>query len=455
MSKTVGKLSAQPLGDSDVGHQDNGFLSDLPLTGRIKRWLSGSFATLALDEGQIDSFFVNMALSSPILSSPAPWVEELTLWHELIVPVWIRFKRWQMRSPIGEARREAFYYKMAELLAAGVSHNVALAKVWFDETRGGADTTSPVAVCARVVLPAIKDGKKLHHVMRDWVPEVDYRTLQAGEMAGQLPQAFSAVRELTVDLGALRSMLIKPLMTIALYGGLALGLIEVVSQILVPMMLKSVGKHVIFHGQGGKLIAVGDFLRQDGWMIVAGLSGCAAVIACSLPRLTHPVRRILDHLTVYQHYRFWTGLSWLLSMATMASQGIPPKQALMMQLEGANAYLQSRLRRMLVHVRNGKSLAMSMALSGDDFPDVQIITDFLTLSRTGGDKKRSDGTGLERDALQILAKNWLRHTQRLTDQWSAWASRIGMALAVLAIAWIIGGVFDIQNQMKILTRHHL
>ncbi|WP_044564465.1 type II secretion system F family protein [Azospirillum sp. B4] len=433
----------------------DGFLDTLPMVGTIRTWLNGAFAGMEFDEGEIDQFFVNMALSSPVLPAPAPWLEGL--WEDKVTPLILNYQRAHLRGWSGDLARESFYYKMYMMLADGTPPHVALAKLWFDQSKGGRQLHRPMVVFCRNTLPIIKNGGSVSQAFEGWLPSVDINMLRVADNAGDRSETFREMMEMTKRRRSLRLLIIKPFSVIGLYLSGDIAMTWTITQHVLPQMFRSLGKRVIFHGKAAKIMALGDFVGSYGWVVLLAILALIAAFFVSLPRFAGKFRRVLDRLPGWNLYRMWVGIAWLVSMASMATQGIPPKQALGIVMEVATPYLKRRLANMQRLVRDGRSLAVAMAKAGDDFPDEEVLSDYLTIARSGqqgrdGRSGNADDDGRERHGLKVLADRWLSLTEEKVGRWSKMMIYVGMIASAALLGWMIDGIFDAQAQMRFLAK---
>lgn len=220
----------------------------------------------------------------------------------------------------------------------------------------------------------VRDGKTLVAAMGSALTDLERSVLDAGEKAGQLPEAMQLVldvRELTTRLRQkLQASFFAPVVyLLTLYAVLLMIGGYIVPQFLDVLPLEK------WTGWAYGLYLMGEL--AVGWpapLIFGGMGAYAVWSWWALPRWTGSGRGFCDqHVFPFTVYREITGFTWLMSFVALLRANVPDVAALEGQIESASPWMASRLRPVRLGLTDGLDLAESMRQTGYGFPSLDLI----------------------------------------------------------------------------------
>ncbi|CAG9165722.1 type II secretion system F family protein [Cupriavidus pinatubonensis] len=230
------------------------------------------------------------------------------------------------------------------------------------------------AEAAHEVGRQVRDGKTLMAAMGTGLSDLERSVLDAGEKAGQLPDAMRLVldvRDLTTRLRQkLQASFFAPgVYLVTLYAVLLLIGGYIVPQFLGVLPIERWTDWAYAMYWSGELAV--------GWpapLLFGTLGGYAIWSWWALPRWTGSGRRFCDqHVFPFTVYREITGFTWLLSFVALLRAGVPDIAALESQIAAASPWLASRLRPIRLGLADGLDLAEAMRQAGNGFPSLDLI----------------------------------------------------------------------------------
>lgn len=230
------------------------------------------------------------------------------------------------------------------------------------------------AEAAHDVARKVRDGMTLMAAMGAGLSDLERSVLDAGERAGQLPEAMRLVLEVREQTARLRqklqaSFFAPTVYLLTLYAVLFLIGAQIVPQFLdfVPLDQWTDWAYAMYWmGQ----LAVG-------WPapVLFGSLGAYAIWSWwALPRWDGSGRRFLDHhVFPFTVYREINGFTWLRSFVALLRANVPDVVALEGQIQTASPWMASRLKPIRLGLTDGLDLAEAMRQTGYGFPSMDLI----------------------------------------------------------------------------------
>lgn len=220
----------------------------------------------------------------------------------------------------------------------------------------------------------VRNGDTLVHAMGESLTDLERSVLGSGEQIGNLPLAMNLILEVRERTGDLKWKLIASFFPPLVYLiSIYLTLLVIGSQV-VPQFLDSIPLRR-WTGWAYVLYLMGEV--AVGWsapIVIGGFAIAVGLTWWALPRWTGAGRAFFDRYVFgYSEYRELTGFTWLISYAALLRAKVPDTDALASQIRTANPWLASRLRPILLGIRNGMTLDEAMRRTGFGFPSLDLI----------------------------------------------------------------------------------
>jgi len=268
------------------------------------------------------------------------------------------------------ARRLELYDQAEAQIEEGLSPVEVLEDFSKRATRRGRKKT---AEAAAGMARAMQDGKTFAESLGKSVPKWEIAIVNAGELAGKLPNSLRLILEVRERTDRInRAMVAAALSPLTL--AIALWATLVVIADLMPQFESIVPLNL---WRGWAKVMHMMTLVVTGWAAYAVLAaiGVAAVAAIlARHRWTGKGRAFADRwIFPFTLFRDVDGYIWMATYSALQQAGISETDALQMQIKTATPYMQSRLRPVLLMMRNGHSLPSALRVSKTGFPSLDLI----------------------------------------------------------------------------------
>lgn len=134
----------------------------------------------------------------------------------------------------------------------------------------------------------------------------------------------------------------------------------------------------------------------------------------------------------------FTGVSWLMSLAALVESGTPIAKAMQSLRQNASPYLRERIDKSLMFMKNGDNLGTALKKTGMHFPEDELIGDLEIYSELDGFQ----------DSLNTVATDYLNNSIENIKKEASMLNSFALLLVSGIIAWVLLGVFDMQNQVQ-------
>lgn len=333
-----------------------------------------------------------------------------------------------------------FYDILATYLDRSVRQPEALAEIRAIEIEGRSPLihwSLPVATAVPSWLHRILDrGERFGTVMADWLPHDEAMIFAALADSGLTGQGLRDLAALSAQQTAWKRSLRRALLP--LFGAAALFVAGFwyLSTSLFPALFAALPHGVALEGAAADLKGASDFFAAFGPYLLGGITLVPLATARLLPVWTGPLRKLFDRFPLFEIYKSWTGLGFLLSLSALLKAGVSLREALEMLERRSPAYVAERIRAVLI--RDDAYLGEALAATGYDWPNsrtIKLIRHFILSDRPG-------------DALAQLADT---STQRLDASLKQLSTAISYAVQIAVFA-VIFWFLEATNQMSDLVQ---
>ena len=325
----------------------------------------------------------------------------------------------QLMVLLNNEKRLKIYYKLAALLRNKFTLMDALDRIWMIESKDGQSPEEPMAIAVAWWLKELEKGLSFSTAINGWAPVREKLMLSVGDVS-KLEKALLNV--IKVSEGS--NKIIKPLINAVTYPllmiGLSLLIIVGVGVYMVPPLMEF-AKNAQWTGSAKSLVALSNL-----------------VIYVSFANFTGPLRVSFDKCPPWSLYRMFTGVSWLMSLAALVESGTPISKAMQSLRQNASPYLRERIDKALMFMKNGDNLGTSLKKSGTHFPEDELIGDLEIYSELDGFE----------DSLNAVASDYLNTSIENIQKQASMLNSFALLLVSGIIAWVLLGVFDMQNQVQ-------
>lgn len=335
--------------------------------------------------------------------------------------------------------RRRLWLKLAKMVNNGVPIIKALDSLIERRVAMG-QSKHQMTIALRDWSKKLSNGASLSEAITGWVSTDERMLLMGGEQSGQLEISLVAsarVMEAKSKIkGAILGGTLYPVFLLLIgFGSLAL-----FSYQIVPAFTSAVQGKDPWTGIARSLVELSSFVQSYLIFMIIALAVIFIIFFASLSRWTRRlggVRIVLDRYAPYSIYRVVQGSSWLLSFAAMIESGMRIEMALMELEKHASPWLKDRIKACLRGMRAGEDIGSSLAKSGYEFPDREIIDDMAVYASLSGFD----------EALKIIGNEWLDEGISVVQKQMKSVFVVGIIVVGALLAFMIGGMFAMQIQM--------
>lgn len=346
------------------------------------------------------------------------------------------FENWFARIQFGFGPRTQFYQEFAALLRSGMSKPEALELLALVASDEGKKKGESSAIVMYGMLRDMKNGKSFGEAVKKWVPADDRMVLDATENSddfpGQLDEYVQTMKQKKKVVGTIVGGLTYPIfLMILVFGMLVYFGVQIVPQIGGVLPPEE------WTGAAAFLRFLGVFATDYAATFAISSVVLGILVFFSLPRWTGRIRRLADHLPVYKLYRVYTGISFMLAVASLMRGGMAPVTAVERILPASTPYVKERLAAIRRGMLNGLDFGEALHRHGRSWPDYKMNLSIKIFARTQDLSKQ----------LARLAQDWLSLNQEKMEQRMA-TIRTGALVGVfLVIMAVVAGMYSIQAQI--------
>lgn len=342
--------------------------------------------------------------------------------------------RFQMRT--SASTRIRLYRQLERLLRNGVRITEALESLWRRASNEGRKPTDSIALALAAWQQGPKSGRGIAAAMAPWIPNEERLLIEAGEQAGQLPQALADVVDLAQGSKQIRNTIISGLAyPVALFIALLLTLWYLSSSI-VPAFATILPPEE-WTGMGAWLATLAGFAEKYTIAIGIGAVLLVALYVMTVSRWTGRSRLLVEKIPPWSFYRLSQGIGFLLASSALLRAGMQITEVFDRLRRDSSPYLRERLTAAVQRIRSGDNFGNALYKTGMDFPDKDIVQDLRTYAGL---------TGFNETLAQI-AREWLEEAVRKVQGQAQALNMIMLFLMFILIVVVFTGLYAVTSQI--------
>lgn len=345
-------------------------------------------------------------------------------------------RAWQ-RLFFTRKQRLTVYRQLENLLQSNIKMDLALSILWNRTSRNGQRPNRRYAPILAAWQRQNRDGESFGQILAEWAPPSEQMLIEAGETAGDIPDALNQAIEMAESAGKIRNTLVSSLAYPTLLMLLLLSMLAGFSWELVPAFTQILP---VERWTGAALMMYQLSQMVTHWFLAIVICLVLSVIAffSTLGTLTGPTRIILDRLPPWNLYRIWQGAGFLSSIASLLKAGVPVSGALRRMRANANPYMRERIEGTTYFINEGANFGEALNRAGYDFPDRDIIEELEIYAPLTGFSESMTG----------ISKRWISGSVGKMETMSRVIRTIMIFLIALNVMWMLGGMFDLMQQLN-------
>lgn len=249
--------------------------------------------------------------------------------------------------------RKGMYQSFADYLSQGIPINDIVTLLSASIIKAKAKSQMFQVIILDDISQQMSTGVDFADALAKWAPLTEVMSVRAGLKSGD---PVTGMRN-TIDALESSSSMMSTIFSKLSYPGILLlalcGLIFFFSVAILPK-IASVMDPADWPPPAKTLNNMSTFVREDWYIVVMVMVGLAVFVNWSLPRVTGPLRKVLDAIPPYSFYKAFHGANILISLAALMRSGIPFVNALEELGKQANPYLREHLDRMVFNMMDGR-----------------------------------------------------------------------------------------------------
>lgn len=345
------------------------------------------------------------------------------------------------KMSFGYKQRKELYSQLMSLLRTGMQTTDAIRMSWDVASLEGKKPNETTAIVLYDVIQSMQNGNSLGQSLKPWVPQEDVMIFEAiansSDFVGNLKEYMEMMEKKKAIKGSIVGGLAYPVLLV----GMVIGIMVYFGTSIVPQIAGLLPMEN-WTGAASFLRFMNDFAMSYVTPLLIFLAATIAIIVAALPRWAGGFRIIADKLPIFSTYRMYTGISFLMSMASLLQGGMPPVDALDRLHPQANPYIKYRILRVRNQMLDGNNLGAALYKAGTGWPDTNMNLNIKIFAET------QDLSG----QLSTLAKSWIDQAQQGISKTMAAIRTLAMIMVFFVIMGIVGGVFALQDQIAASVR---
>ncbi|MDR2269101.1 MAG: type II secretion system F family protein [Rickettsiales bacterium] len=333
-------------------------------------------------------------------------------------------------------KRMGLYRKIASLLRNDFTLMDALDRCWQIESKNGRKRDEPFAIVIRAWQNGLERGLAFSEAVARWVPQNEAIMLAVGDVS-RLSGALENLTTISTGIQKIRKSLFDALSYPLFLFVMTVLIVIMVGLYLVPPLSEAAGGSVVWRGTAATLVAVANYSQAYWTHAVAMFVVIGLFVWWSLANLAGRLRVLLDKLPPWNMYKVSVSVSWLMSLSAMVKSGTSLPDALKMLSDSGSKYLRSNLEPAERLIENGANLGQALNGTRRHFPNDEIIGDLEIYA---------DMNEFDKNLAQI-ANDYMESSVRRMGALSSVLNSVGILLVSAAIAWVVFGTFDMQEQI--------
>lgn len=334
----------------------------------------------------------------------------------------------------GKGRRR-LWLKLAKLISNGVPILTALESIR-DRRINSSGKTHPHAIAAQHWITNIRNGGRLSTSIQGWVEDDERMLIAAGEQSGAIEKSLESAAEIMEARSQIKSAVAGGLVYPMLLLSMCFALSYMFGFKVIPAFTL-VMRDNTWTGMALVMVNTSEFIQNWLWLLGVIVVGILIAFYISLPRWNSSLRVKADRYIPYSVYRVVLGSTWLISFSALIEAGMRVENALRQLAAGTNPWMRLRIEACLRGMQSGHSVGESLARSGYEFPDREIIDDLSIYSSLSGFDA----------ALSILGREWLKESvEQIKGRMNMVFVASILIIAVL-VAFMVSGLISMELQV--------
>lgn len=331
--------------------------------------------------------------------------------------------------------RRRVWRKLGKLLKNNVPIKLALETIRRPLLDRGKQK-DPIAIAMTEWINEIAAGTKLSTAISSWVSPEEMMILAAGEQSGEIEKALESINRIIESKKKVSKAVVGGTVYPIFLCSMAIYVLTILGNDIVPAFERS-APNIRWTGVSAFMVDIANFVQN--WLvyvIVALVSG-VTIFFVSLPRFDGKIRVKLDRYPPYSIYRIIQGSSWLISFAALIEAGVRMEKAMEQMASQSSPWLRNRINATLRQIRSGYSTGESLARTGYEFPDREIIDDLAVYSSLSGFNQ----------ALQIIGNEWIEEAVTSITARMNIIFIISIMFVASVVLLMVSGLFSMQEQV--------
>lgn len=346
------------------------------------------------------------------------------------------FERSMARTFFGYKQRTELYNQLIALLSTGMPLVDALQMAWDVASLEGKKPKEMNAIVLNEVILAKQNGASLAKALKPWVPKEDVMVMEAIENTTDMSGNLKDYLELIEKKKKIKATIIGGVAYPALLVAMVFGIMTYFGANVVPTISQLLPMEK-WTGAANFLKFMYNFSQNLAIPVVVTIISTIVILSLLMPRWKGTGRVFADRLPVFSTYRMYTGISFLMSMASLLQSGMPPGEALDRLHPEATPYVKSRILKVRSQMLSGANFGAALYRSKTGWPDTKMNLNIKIFAETQDLSKQ----------LTRLSKTWIEQAQANIAKNMGLLRTVAMLLVFGVIMGIVGGIYALQSQI--------
>ena len=346
------------------------------------------------------------------------------------------FERKFAKFQFGYKQRSDLYNQLIALLSTGMAKTDAIQMSWDVASMEGKKPKELTAIVLSEIILSMKNGETLARALKPWVPQEDVMVFEAIENSDDFVANLKDYMEMLGKKKKIKSSIVGGLAYPAVLVAMVYGIMSYFGSSVVPTIAQLLPMET-WTGPAKFLTFMYNFSES---YAVPGLVILLASIACifaTLPRWSGAGRVFADRMPIFSTYRMYTGISFLMSMASLIQGGMPAADALNRLHPQASPYVRARILKVRDQMLNGANFGAALHRAGTGWPDAKMNLNIKIFAETQDLSAQ----------LSRLSKGWIDVSQENISKTMGALRTVAMIMVFGVIMGIVGGIYSLQDQI--------
>jgi len=333
-------------------------------------------------------------------------------------------------------KRMNLYRKIASLLRNDFTLMNALDRCWQVESKNGRKRDEPFALALSAWQDGLERGMSFGEAVSKWTPGGERLMLAASDVS-RLSESLEMLTTVAAGTSRIKKALTNAVAYPMFLFAMTAAIVALVGLYLVPPLSDAAGGDVVWRGTAASLVAVAEISNAYWPHFLMGTAAAIVWIWHSLANMSGPLRVLLDNFPPWSMYKISVSVSWLSGLSAMVAGGVSLPAAMKMLSDSGSKYLRGISFPAERFIENGDNLGRALARTKRHFPDDEIIGDLEIYAEMNEFDKN----------LAHIANDYMERSVRRMEKLSSILNGAGIILVSSAIAWVVFGTFDMQEQI--------